>query len=98
MLSSGGGERKGCAPHRARPRCRSDQFKLPQKCWILRQASSSNAFEVAYDTRKFGPLPKAEPCTTATPSVSSSALQKSSSVSMTEPSGALRPITSAHEG
>ena len=40
-----------------------------------------------------GPVPKAEPCTTATPSVSSSAPTKSVSVSMTLPSGVLRPMS-----
>ncbi len=48
--------------------------------------------------RKLGPRPKAEPCTAATPSASSSSETKSSSVLITLPPGVVLPMTSAQEG
>src|SRR4051794_40065456 len=69
-----------------------------QKRWMRWQASSNSAVEVAYEMRRFGPSPKAEPCTAATPSVSSSSETKSASVSIVLPDGAVRPIAPAQEG
>src|SRR5689334_9817007 len=48
--------------------------------------------------RKFGPSPKAEPCTAATPSASRSSLTKSSSVAIVLPLGAVLPIAPLLEG
>ncbi len=48
--------------------------------------------------RKFGPVPKAEPCTAATPSASSRAVTKVSSVSIRLPSGVVLPMEPAQDG
>src|SRR5207248_1520551 len=74
------------------------QLRLPQKRWIRRQASSRCSVAVAYEIRKAGPEPNAEPCTTATPSFSRSSVTKSSSVSSFLPDGAVLPIVPGHDG
>ena len=50
---------------------------------------------VAYEIRKAGPKPNADPCTTATPSASSSSVTKSSSVWSFLPDGVVLPMAPA---
>ena len=54
--------------------------------------------EVANEMRKNGERPKAAPGTTATPASSISQVAKSVSVSITRPSGRVRPMTPAQDG
>src|SRR6202000_145205 len=72
--------------------------RLPQKRWMRLQASSRSDVLVAYEIRNAGPSPNADPCTTATPSVSSNSVTKSWSLSMTLPDGEVLPMVPAQDG